>query len=695
MWGEFALVMLVMAVILVVPGFLCLRALGARGVWPVLLAPIVSLSLIAIVGQLLALVHIPSSPALLLGVVIVLPAVALFLLRGRSLDLGLPRIEPWVPLVYLVIGAALGYNLFVSRLGEPDALFQAYDVTQHLNLIQAMADSGTFSSLGTSPYLSAADQAIDPFGGGGFYPAAWHVLCALAVQISGCSVPLAINASMFLLAGVAFPLSVLALLSVLLDNSRDTLLCGALVALAFVAFPWNLITFGPVYPNLAGFALVPTAFALFIHLLKDELTPSARVRTLGVLVLSAIGLALCHPNTIFTCVVFLFSYCISRILDLCNTKGWGTRKKLGLSLAFFAICCLFWAFCYKLPAFQGTVTHVWPPFSRPFQQIINILTLSYNFGFNFETAAQLLLGALVVVGAIRALYMPGKRWLVSSYAIACFILLVSATQEGELKQLLAGFWYTDPVRLSAMAAIFAIPLAAIGATWTCGLITGLTDAYNARIGAKTHRVVIFGALAALFLLINFIPEFHFPGLHHKYSPEEWTSYQSMQPRDWPKSVHTTFGDYRAAVEDTYSGNQPLDEGEKRFLEEVSSTVQEDALVINDPMDGSFLAYGIDGLRVYYRNFLGPGSTTETKESRIIRERLCDYATDPEVQAAVEKIDARYVIVLRGGENLSGFINLRGDYDDTLFSGISSITSETPGFTFVCRLGDSKLYEIDR
>ena len=697
MWGEFALVALVMAAILLVPGYLVMRALGARGVWPVLFAPIVSLSLIAIVGQLLALVHIPSSPALLLGIVIVLPAVALFLLRKKNLDLDLPRIEPWIPLVYLVIGAALGYNLFVSRLGEPDALFQAYDVTQHLNLIQAMADSGTFSSLGTSPYLSAADQAIDPLRNGGFYPAAWHALCALTVQATGCSVPLVINVSMFVLACLAFPLATLALVGVLFGESRAAQISGALVSLAFVSFPWNLLAFGPVYANVAGFALMPCATALFIHFLSDGASSSVRARTFAVLLVSVVGLALCHPNTIFTCIVFLMPYCVARICDACNERGWDTSRKLGLSAAFIAVCAGFWLLCYHLPIFRDTVTHVWPMFATLFQGLVNILTLCYNLGFNYETAAQLVLGALVIAGSVRALHVRGKRWLVVSYALTCTILLAAATQEGELKQTLAGFWYTDPMRLAAIAAIAAIPLAVFGATWAYENVVRAMGAYNGPRNAQTHPTRIALVAACLFLAVNFMPEFNLPGLHYKYTDAEWDEHLGEPAYAWPKSFHTTYGDFREEIELTYSYSQPLDVGERFFLDklEAQAAIPEGDLVINNPMDGSFLAYGTNGLRVYYRNFVGFGGSNESEESRVIRQRLCDYATDPEVQAAVESLDARYVLVMRGDENQSGFINLRGDYDEELFSGISSITDTTPGFTCVAEIGHLKLYQIDR
>lgn len=697
MWAEFVFVSILLTGILLIPGFLLMRAIGARGLWAVLLAPIASLSLIAIIGQVLALAHIPSSPVLVLGIATVPALVACIVSHRACLDLSLPRISPLAFALCLLLGVALGYNLFLSRLDAPDALFQAYDVTQHLYLIRAMADSGLFTSLDASPYLTSADQAIAPLSVGGFYPAAWHALCALVVQATGCSAPLVINASMFVLCFLAFPLGVLALVSTLFGDSTKTQVCGALVSLAFVAFPWNLITFGPIYANVAGFALMPSAMALFVRLFADMLTTAERARMFGALLLSAIGLALCHPNTIFSCIVFLAPYCVSRICDACNAKGWNTPKKLVLSTLFIAFCLAFWVICFKLPIFKDTVTHVWPPFTRAFQVLINVLTLCYSFGFNYETAAQILLGLLVVFGIVKALYTPGKRWLVVSYALICYILLISTTHADEFKQLLAGFWYTDPMRLAAISAIAAIPLAALGAQWAYESIAKLVAIYNNRLEAHTHRTVIACVTAGLFLLVNFMPEFNFPGLHHGYSEEESAAYKTLEYRDWPKSVHTTFGDYRRAVEDAYSSTQPLDPLEEQFVDRLKTeepSLSSD-LIINNPMDGSFLTYGTDNLRLYYRKFVGFGSSSESKESRIIRERLCNYATDPEVQAAVEAIDARYVLVLRGNSRDAGFINLRQDYNETLFTGITSITEDTPGFTLVDKLGSMKLYKIDR
>jgi hypothetical protein len=125
---------------------------------------------------------------------------------------------------------------------------------------------------------------------------------------------------------------------------------------------------------------------------------------------------------------------------------------------------------------------------------------------------------------------------------------------------------------------------------------------------------------------------------------------------------------------------------------VSEVVGPDDLVINDPMDGSFLAYGYDGLRVYYRDFVGFGNG-ESGQSVLIRNGLADIATDDEVRTAVDEIGASYVLVLDQSGSDCSFINLRKDYRPVMFEGISSITDDTPGFETVLSDGNMRLYRI--
>lgn len=683
--------------LIAVPGTLCLRAIGLPLAWALSCSPLVGLTMLAAIGQVLALAGIASGPLLIFGIEAFVLAVIFAVTRALKLkEIQMPRIELWILLPYVLIGAALGYNLFVSRLGSPDALFQAYDVTQHLNIIEAMSESGRFTSLGVNPYMSAADAAIAPIDYSGFYPAAWHALCALTIMISGAQTTVAINASMFVICAIAFPLAELAFISALFPNSKKSQLIGAVVCLAFVSFPWNLLTFGPVYPNVAGYCLVPAAMAIFVALLSDGHEASDRVRLALALLTAAIGLALCHPSAIFTCIVILSPYCVHRICDACNEKGAKLPVKAGFSAAFVAFVLAFWFACYRLPAFHDTVSHVWKPFAWVWQEFVNILLLAHTFGFYSETAAQYVLAALVVFGFVKCAFARGKRWICASYLVSCYILLIAATHSDELKQLVAGFWYTDPMRLASVCVLAAIPLAVLGMDWLYTLLRRLVERYNAPLGRATRARALGGVLAALFLVLNFMPSFNLAGTHHTYTAEEYQKYGKLEDRDRPvKSLSTTFGDYRQIASDIYGTQQPLDSTERVFLSKALELIDEDGLIINDPMDGSFLGYGVYGMRMYYRNFTGFDGSGETEASRTLRLHLNDYADNEVVKSAVEATDARYVLVLRGNGSEAGFINLRDDYDQSLFAGITSITEDTPGFKLLLKTGPMALYEIER
>ena len=696
MWSEFYLSVACTGLSLLIPGYLAMRAIGANRTMAVCCSPVVSLSLIAALGQLYALVGIPGSPVAVLAPLVILTALGLALSKVRKFpELTLPSVSPLGMCLALLLGAALGYNLYISRLGTPDAVFQAYDVTWHLDLIQAMSESGKLTSLGASPYLTAPDAAIAPANYSMFYPAAWHVLCALVKSLAGVSTTIAINASMFVLPCLAFPLGIVAFIAALFPESKKHQIVAGVLSLAFVAFPWNLMAFGPVYANVAGFALLPAVWALFVHLLSDEASVSDRARTIAAILVCCIGLVLCHPNTIFTCIVMLAPFCVSRIAEVAKNRGVATVPRLAVCIAFALLCLGFWTLCYKLPLFRDTVSHVWPPFSRLFQQVVSILTLSYSFGFNVEIAAQLVLATFVIMGAIRLSHTGGKRWIVASYALFCLILIVSATQRSELKQFLAGFWYPDPMRLASIAAMAALPLAVEGFAWVLDIACEAGAFLAKRESRQPRPALMTAVITAVLLVVNFMPEFSLPGIHHEYTAQEVQQSSDKEWRDWPKSVHTTFGDYRDISSEVYSYQAPLDMTEKVFLRKCTAMVEEGALVVNDPMDGSFLGYGMDGLRMYYRNFTHLGTESETEESRIIRTRLTDYTTDAEVQAAVDAVDAKYVIQLRHTGDDASFITLRGDYRPDLTSGINSITDETSGFTCVYRVGPMALYRINR
>lgn len=694
MLAQFALVVVFLLALVEAPGYLLFRAFNFNRLWSACAAPLAGLSVLAVVGQVLSLLKLGSSVLLAVGASL---AIALFLFALGKIW-GFKRIElptPGAPVVLLslVLGVVLGYYLIYSRLDSLDAMFQSYDTTWHLNLIQAMVDSSNYSSINVGPYMSAADAAIMPINYNGFYPAAWHVLCAMAVQLTGASVTLAVNASMYLFPCIVFPVVMDLALAAFFPHSRPAQYAGALCGVSFVTFPWYLTIYGPVYANVAGFALMPVAMALFVALVLHR---GAKVRLLLALLFSSVGLALCHPNVLFTCVLLLSPFCVSSIWNSRLLQGRPWPLRFAASAAFALFVCAFWMFMYKLPLMQATVSHVWDPYIRYFQGFANVVTSAYTFGFIHEVPAQLILAVLVAIGFFHALRTPKQRWMAVSYVIAAVILVECGVREDEVKQILGGFWYTDPMRLATVLTFASFPLATLGMARVWRLLAALWEKLGSAEGVKVNRLVFAGVLCAAYVLVTFMPNFSLSGLHYQYNETEKLASKNLEDRDWPRSVHTTYGDFRAVVNYTYAYPYPLTEVERDFSKKVTDLFVDDpnALVINNPMDGSFFLYGLDDLRVYYRNFSGVDSSSETAQSQIIRTRLSSYATDPEVQEAVKSVGAEYVLVLKAGDDQCGFINYRGDYSDAAFAGITSITKDTPGFTRLYYRGDMALYSID-
>ena len=712
--------MAILCLLLMVPGFLFLRLFRLPRTWSACIAPIVTIGLVGFVGELYRPLGIPAVPLTVFGPLVALPAAAHLLAAWRNRPNGskasfaaasvdrtlLPNISWWVPLLFVAVGLFVSNNVFISELDSPNAVVQHYDVTHHLNIIQSFYDAKSISSIGVSPYLAPADAAIMPYGLAAAYPSGWYALCALLMHASGVSAPVAINASIGVITGVVLPLACLSWAALVFEGFSVSVLAVSLTCSAFATFPWSMLVFGPLYPNLAGFAALPATSALFMLPIrmfmrsgteKGRKISARRIALYAIpFVVASAGQALLHPNTLFSIFLMMAPYCAWCIYDYNLTaRGKGMVQSLIYAAIFVVACAGVWTACFFSPAFEPIVSEYWPGFAYAWQEVINILTQTYVLGFFNEIAAQVILGALALIGWVRCAYEPRMRWLAVSYAAVCFVNFVAACIPNVLiKQFVSGFWYTDSMRLAAMACLLAALLAAHGFAWVYELACFAMRRYNKRLGRATHPVAIATVLAVGFFVQNYMPGFNWPGAHSTLPDTELMDLR-LDGREYDTlTVKTTFGDFRQLLRDIYHNNIPIDEQEREFLDEVATIVPKGALIINNPMDGSFLTYGGLGLRVYYREFGYAGGSTETPQSAIVRTRLRDIATDDEVRAAVDELGAQYVLVLNEFASSWSFIDLRGDFSHEEFAGISEITPETPGFTALLTNGACTLYKID-
>lgn len=701
MWPTFFIALALAAVFLYAPGFFMLKAFRVRAAVALCCAPVFTVTAYAVLTAVLPYLGIGASwltvvvPCVVAG--IVAAAVLRFVPRFASLDptrLGVADMgrsfkkavaEEWFSVaLYVLAGLAVVGLVFVKNLDGPDSFLQAWDNSHHLSSIRAFVESGNYSMLTTTSYATPLDRAFTPWQGeSAFYPSAWHCLAALVVSATGASVALAANAVNALVVGVVLPLSLFVLMDRVFAGHRGIVRCGAFVALAFAVFPWGFLTFGPLYPNLLSYALVPLAAVLFMGVFDERIAIRVRIVRSILFVVGIVALACSQPNAVFSLAVFLAPFCVmqavraARFLPGSFTKDRPRTAAIGCGLAAAAAIALIWWALFHAPFLQDVIWFDWPAKEEPAQALANIALLSFSYA-----PAQLILAMLVICGLACALVDRRFRWFACSYLLACAICFVDLAFDGFLKHLLAGFWYTDQLRTASTAALFAIPLAAFGLRNAVRFCAAGLNRFVVSAGGRATPYVASVATLAFIVSAVFSPNFVIPGHHY---------------------VETGFGAIRERVEDQNSVVKMnyLDADEKEFVREASAIVPDDQPIINSPDDGSVFLYGYEGMRTYYRYLTGYSALSgESADSRAIRTQLFRIADDERVRQAVRAIGAEYVLVLDQGkdEDLGSdeehrrFV-FKDDIDNEQWSGIRAIDDATPGFEVVLSRGDMRLYRI--
>lgn len=685
MWIEFFEAAAVATLFLLVPGYLLLRALRLPRAWSACLAPAASFGVMAVLGVVYGKARIPANVVSEVAVPSALFVAAALLarhgLRKGAPDRDLPCLSWGCVALYVVLGLVVAAFMYLKPLPGPNQIMVGKDVAHHLNGVLAFAQSGDFSSVGMSLYQTTADLAINPIGSG-FYPAGWYIPCAMLVQLGVCETAVAMNAVNLVVVAVVWPLGVLALLRWIMPSSRRITVLGAIACTMFMPYPWYLLEFGPIFPTLAGFSLIPSCAVAFMLLVESDLSRRDRVRALIAFLACAAGVALTQTSALFVDVIILVPYVCSRILTT-SAEVRIRRLRIGphaLVVAWLAFCALVWVAVNRSSIMASVVRFsMWNYDSSLWQSIVNIFFLAYEGRFVGDLG-QPVLGLVVFLGIVWTLRNRRLLWVSASYALACLTIVGNGLLKGTAREIVAGFWYSDPPRLAALAAICAVPLAAVGFAW---LMHGLARAFRAegRWGSSVPTTVAPVALASAVTIAVFFPSFNMP------TPDA--------PSAGTGRVETKVESTRSALRAVYSDYETINTRKRAFLRTSQSRIEheegQDALVMNNPFDGSFIAYGDAGMRVLFRD-LATGEGSQAADAAILRERLDQVATDHEVQDAVRRLGVRYVIKLEDCKE-NPLNSFKWSYKEDQWAGINGITDDTPGFEVVQRQGDMVLYRI--
>lgn len=656
MWASFIAAFLCGILTIIVPGYFTGRALFSNRLQAIAFSPAASVALFIVVGLIAYPINMSALHIYLLVLLLSLTLFMLFRKKRSALNA-----SQYLSLsTYVLVGTALTVLIFLRNIDGPASYSVQTDTTFHLSCANAMLDSGRYSILHASEYPDLMNA-----GEGIFYPAAWHIITAVAGGLSKTNIIVAHNAINFIICAFVYPLSTWLFLSSVFKNEKGLIFAGGVTCSLFSYFPWAFLIVGQFDSNLLSNALLPAfLFAFYQSIANDCLSNEVSIGLSKSKLLSPAACAICslslsfialagsQTNAVFSAGVI----CIPLIVQLSwKTAGRYTNRIELRSLApilTIGLIGILWLLVYSLPFIQPIVNVYREPTASPLEAFKNILLLKFGQSAN----AQPILGLLVIIGLVTAFASTRFKWLSFSYILVAALAFACMTLNHPLRQLICGFWYSGTIRLDGVLAIAAVPLASIG---LCKIVHVLIRPIlnSGRIKPVELLIPAF-TLCMIILIVTYPKTISFGKNNYRYLCEQ------------------------IQVNYSLASGVSISPGERQFVDKVKRIVGNNT-VINIPSDGSIWLYASDDINVISRQFY----STPYKEYELFKTSLYEASKNNDVLNAIQKTRARYVLILDETVNV-------GYFDPNEWKGILDITDDTPGFTCLLSDGDMRLYQID-
>ena len=638
--------------LLYVPGAVIASCLKFRLGGILGIAPLLSTAAAGLAGVLGGLLHVPWNILPYLLVSAVLAAGALVLTHRIPWRLTTPNWRTVLPFAALALATLPMTWRFIQLVGSPDHPSQVFDNVFHLNAIRFILDTGNASSLTLASIQGV--QGLDAV-----YPAAWHSFAALLVQLASVDIPTAENVLNLVIVALLWPASCLFLVTKTISRRPAALVITAVVAGTQVAFPFLMIVWGPLFPYAMALSMMPVVIAELAALVRIGRTRTEPLLSwAAALVLSLAGLAFAHTSSINITVALalpILAILWWRIMprrDMRRVNPAGAWLFLGGTVGILAVAAVLWLKLRPAPYDN------WGPTVKPGAAVGEILTAS-----TMQSAIPaVVVSILSVYGLLTTFKVRKWRWMAACYAVLGGLYIVAASfPKGSIRDILIGTWYQDTYRLAALLPLLVTPLAVIGGLrlWDSarssrrGARTWRTwEASIARTGTSGKAVLSTAAVVVFALLASFAgPLTHYiQGASSVYRFDEQS--------------------------------ELLTPDELALIQRIPTHVPSDAVIADNPWNGSSLAYAYTGRRVLTTHLF----STDDPDTDLINQKLGDAAGNPAVCTALHNknvqyvldFGSRYLIDLPGSEKYPALTNL----------------AQANGLTLVDSQGqDARLYRI--
>lgn len=697
-WGVALAPAFVAAVLLVVPGLLVNLGLGARGFDALGLAPLSSLGVLAVATRMVPVVVGRWSLAAVSVSLAVLTSIAVLgriVIARRAGDTAFRRPEVsahwWVPrqrtiwwLAAVGLAAGLVAANFVLGVGDPGRPSQTIDAGFHYNAVLSVIASG-FPDGG---HVGAASGAAAT----GWYPPLWHDVTALASSLTGVNVAIGANAVGWAIGGLVWPLSMVWLCSRVLPHARLlTTLALGLCCGVITLFPYIMLSFGVLWPNVLSLAAMPAAIALMFMVLRlmprspnaqddinssgaaadgatlDEIEATAVQRglavgpglswwtVLSVGFLGCVGMFFAHPGALFALGIWALIGAVMLSARLVVSSRLRGPRQLRRSLLWLFLGWLvalgLWAAMSLVPSLNAVRDFNWPELMTMNQAMGQALTLS-----TLITKAQWVLGAATLWGFYRLLSVPRLRWLLVSHSFLILLYMLAAGSPTWVARELTGFWFNDAQRVAAMIPMTAVPLAALGITSGADVLARFVARVSSDVFDRTlssRRALGIAVVGVLMVAGALSPSHIGQGaavLHDRYRNQNFS--------------------HRMVTAD-----------EQVLYKKLSTEVPAGKTVLGSPFTGAQFSAIWSGHAVVIPHT----SSNPTPDVRLISLRFKAFTTDPAVCAALKRLNVGAIV-----DDSDRF--QAKDERQASYSGLVNL-AKTPGLTRIGRGVTAATYRV--
>lgn len=476
----------------------------------------------------------------------------------------------------------------ISVFGDPQNVSQTFDNVVHLNAVRLALDTADASVFRIG---STSDIA--------WYPNGWHSLVTLVAQLGGGSVPLAVNAANIALCSFAWPASILALTAVVFRDRPAALGAAAALSTGFGAFPVLLIYFGVLYPNATAYAVLPAGVAAVWLLLRAR--GRDRVRHAILVAIIAAGITMAHPNALLALYAVTI---VSTIWFLFRTaRGKRTRRAFVIASSWTLGLALIGIGLWRFGRTNAGMS-AWGAWQSTAQAVGEAALISpRSYPITITTAILVVIGIACVVR-----HPTAWSWVGPPFAVAAFLfIMVSGVPTGtRIRDVLMSPWYNDSFRLAALLPVIGIPVAVIGALVVIDLVSSGLRYLRAPRNVRGPIVAI--VVAALFSV------------------------------SVGANVTAAMTDARAAYRlDNHSAL--LTSEEAALLSRLDDTTPPGSLLLVNPWTGGSLAFALADRAVTVKHIFG----TRSMDEEFLDGHLKQIDSDARVCQAVSRVGATYVL----------------------------------------------------